>query len=306
VDLSKARDAAFERALLMALRGKSELYLFHTRSPWPMSRLGIGEDLERKKRAAERSHLRSLVRSAKEAGVPVRVVSAEGEPARAIAAHAHLVKADLIVISRDFGLSHSWRTPRVAATVGRSAPVPVLIVPSRKTPPHSDEVLFKKVVVAVDFTVASVVALRVASDVVARGNGEGTAVHAVSYASPMVFSGGEVSGVIDDLRGHVAQAEARLRGAIQAGATRPVTPRVVADAPGQAILDVAAEVDADLVVMGVTRRNRFNELFLGSTFRTVVRHSLRPILAVPVAAGAHRWAGTLPAHILSEASLRAA
>ena len=122
----------------------------------------------------------------------------------------------------------------------------------------------------------------------------------------MVFSGSEASGVAADLRGQLAQTETRLRGAVQAGANRLVEPRVVAGAPGQAILDVAAEVDADLVVMGVSRRNRFDELFFGSTFRKVVRRSLRPILAVPVAAGASRWAGTSPAHLVSEGYLEVA
>jgi nucleotide-binding universal stress UspA family protein len=105
--------------------------------------------------------------------------------------------------------------------------------------------------------------------------------------------------VIDDLRSRLAQARTRLRGAIPAAASRLVKPRVVAGAADQAILDVAAEVDADLVIMGVSRRNRFDELFFGSTFRRVVRRSLRPILAVPVAAGTYRWAGEHPAHAVS-------
>ena len=306
VDLSEPRDAAFDLALLMARRWSSELYLFHTRSPRPVSRFAIGEGLDLERREMERSHSRALVRSANEEGVPAQIVSAEGDPARAMAAHAHLVMADLIVVGRDFGSSRLWRTSRVAATVGRSAPVPVLIVPSRKAAPSSDGMPFTKVVVAVDFTVASVVALRVATDVIAQGNGRGKAVHALSYASPMVFSGSEVSSVSDELRGQLAQAEARLHGAIQAGTSRLVEPRVVAGAAGQAILDVATDVDADLVVMGVSRRNRFDELFFGSTFRRVVRRSLRPILAVPVAAGASRWAGASPAHAVSEGDLRAA
>ena len=306
VDLSERRDSAFDRALLLARRWSSELYLFHTRAPWFVSRFGIGEGVELERREAERSHLKALVRSASEEGVPVQVVSAEDDSARAIVAHAHLVMADLIVVARDFSSSRMWGTPRVAATVGRSAPVPVLIVPSREVAPYSHGMPFKTVVVAVDFTVASVVALRVATDVIAHDNGRGTAVHALSYASPMVFSGSEASGVAADLRGQLAHAETRLRGAVQAGASRLLEPRVVAGAPGQAILDVAAEVDADLVVMGVSRRNRFDELFFGSTFRRVVRRSLRPILAVPVAAGASRWAGTSPAHIVSEGYLRAA
>jgi len=214
--------------------------------------------------------------------------------------------ADLIVVARDFGSSGIWRTARVAAAVGRSAPVPVLIVPSRKGAPHRRGTPFKKVVVAVDFTVASAVALRVATDVITHGDGRGTVVHALPYAAPLVFSGSEAAGLIDGLKGQLAQAETRLRGAIPVAASHRLKPQLVTGVPGQAILDVAAEADADLVVMGVSRRSRFDELFFGSTFRSVVRRSLRPILAVPVAAGAYLWAGETPAHVVSEGHLRAA
>ena len=307
VELSESRDAAFDRALLLARGWNGELYLLHVRPPRPVSRFAItGEDLELERSEAEQSHLRALVRSAKNDGVQLQVISTEGDPAAAIAAYAHLVVADLIVVGRDFGSSRLWRSPRVAATVGRSAPVPVLIVPSRKAAPPSPVTPFKKVVVAVDFTVASAVALRVATDVIEQGNGRGTVVHALPYASPMAFSGSEAFLVIDDLRGQTAQAEARLRGTIPAAASHLVTPRVIGGAAGQAILDVAADVDADLVVMGIPRRNRLDELFFGSTFRRVVHRSLRPILAIPVAAGAYRWAGEPPADVIHEGHLRAA
>ncbi len=304
VDLSDPRGAAFERALLLARGWNAELYLLHMRPPQPAARLAItGESLELERRESGRSHMKALARSANDQGVQVQIISAHGDPARAIAAHAHLVMADLVVVERDFGSSRMWRTPRVAAAVSRSAPVPVLIVPSRKTTPHSPVTPFKEMVVAVDFTVTSAVALRVATDVIAQGDARGTVVHALSYGSPMVFSSSEAASV---MRGQLAQAETRLRGAIPAGAGYRVTSRVVAGAAAQAILDVAADVDADLVVMGVSRRNRFDELFFGSTFRRVVRRSLRPILAVPVGAGAYRWAGAPPAHGISERYRRAA
>ena len=47
--------------------------------------------------------------------------------------------------------------------------------------------------------------------------------------------GNEAAGIFDDLRGQLAQAETRLRGAIPAGASHRVTPRVVSGAAGQAI-----------------------------------------------------------------------
>lgn len=308
VDLSEFRDAAFDRALLLARGWNAELYLLHIRPPRPVSRFATaGEDLELKRSDGEQAQLRALVRWAKDEGVQVRVLAVQGDgAARAIAAHAHLVMADLIVLPRDFGSSRVWRTPSVAATVARSAPVPVLIVPSQKAAPHNAARPFKEIVVAMDFTVASAVALQVATDLIEQSDGRGTVVHALSYASPMVFSGSEAAGVIDDLRGQTAQAEARLRGAIPAAASHRVKPRVIGGSAGQAVLDVAAEVDADLVVMGVPRRHRLGELFFGSTFRKVVGRSLRPVLAIPVAAGAYRWAGESPAQILNEGYMRAA
>jgi nucleotide-binding universal stress UspA family protein len=307
VDLSEPRDAAFDRALLLARGWNAGLSLLHARRLRPVARFAItGEDLEVDNSQVERSQVTGLVRSAKNAGVQMQVISAQGDPAFAIAAYAHLVAADLIVVGRDFGSSRLWRSPRVAAAVGRSAPVPVLIVPSRSAAPAGSAMPFKKVVVALDFTVASAVALRVATDVVEQGDGRGTVVHALPYASPMVFSGGEASGAIGDLKGRLDQAQTRLRGAIPAGAGHRLTPRVVSGAAGQAILDAAADVDADLVVMGVPRRNKLDELLFGSTFQTVVRRSLRPVLAVPVAAGAYRWAGQAPAGAVRHGDLRAA
>jgi nucleotide-binding universal stress UspA family protein len=300
VDLAASRDVAFDRALLLARGRNAELCLLHMHSARRVSRFGVvGDHFELERAHSERSRLRTLLRSAEEEGVQVRVISAEGDAARAITAHAHLVMAELIVIARDFGSSPLWRTTRVATTVGRSAHVPVLIVPSRRDAFVSKGTPFTKVVVAVDFTVASAVALRVATDFIMQGDGHGTLVHVVPYASPMVFSGSEAFGVIDDLRDQLAAAEQRLRRTIPAAAIPRVKPRVLAGVAGQGILDVAAEVDADLVVMGVPKRDRFDELIFGSTFRKAVRRSLRPILAVPVTAGAYPWKGDPSAYAVS-------
>ena len=302
VDPSKTRDTAFDQALGLARGWNAELYLIHTRPPRPVSRFaGSGGDLELERSEGERSQLGALVRSAQDQDVQVQVVTAQGnDPARAIAAHAHLVPADLIVMSRDFGSSRVWRRSRVAAAAGRAAPVPVLIVPPQKPAPYRGGTPFKRIVVAVDFTVASAVALRVAADLIAQNGGQGTAVHALSHASPMALSGGEALGVIEDWRHRTLRGEARLRRAIPAVASHLVMPRVVAGDAGQAILDVAAEMYADLVVMGVPSRNRLGEVLFGSTFRKVVSRSVRPILAIPVAAGAHPWAGNAPALSLND------
>ena len=308
VDVEEVRNTAFERAIALARRWSAELFVLHVSSPRPGSRFPLsGEDVEVDRIDAERSRLRALVRSSKDAGVQLQVITARADdPARAIAAHAHLVTADLIVVPRDLGSSRVWPTARIAGTVARSAPVPVLIVPPHKGAPERSGSLFKTVVVGVDFTVASAMALRVATDLLEHEGGQGTIVHALGMGSALAFSGGEAFGAVDDLHDERAEAEARLAGAIPKNARHCVQPRVLSGSPGQAILDVAAEVDADLVVMGVSRRTRIGELLFGSTFRQVTRRSLRPILAIPVAAGEYRWAGEAFDRSTTEEYLRAA
>ncbi|HXF82379.1 MAG TPA: universal stress protein [bacterium] len=51
-------------------------------------------------------------------------------------------------------------------------------------------------------------------------------------------------------------------------------------APRSAILDVAAEVDADLIVMGTHGRTGLTHVFFGSVAEHVVRHSRVPVLTV--------------------------
>lgn len=51
--------------------------------------------------------------------------------------------------------------------------------------------------------------------------------------------------------------------------------------PRQEILDVAAEWDADLIIMGTHGRTGFDHFLSGSVSESVVRRSLCPVLVVP-------------------------
>lgn len=69
----------------------------------------------------------------------------------------------------------------------------------------------------------------------------------------------------------MAAATARLPGA---------RPLIREGAPRAVILDVAAEVDADLVVMGTHGRSGLAHVVFGSVAEHVVRHSRVPVLTV--------------------------
>jgi len=68
-----------------------------------------------------------------------------------------------------------------------------------------------------------------------------------------------------------------------------VDARVPTGDPRRAILRVASEIKADLIVMGVPPRSRFDEVLFGSTLRSVLRRTKIPVLVLPVLAGAYKW-----------------
>jgi nucleotide-binding universal stress UspA family protein len=57
--------------------------------------------------------------------------------------------------------------------------------------------------------------------------------------------------------------------------------RVVSGTPAEQIARVSREIDADLIVMGVTARGAIGRRLLGSTAVRVMRSAGRPLLAVP-------------------------
>jgi nucleotide-binding universal stress UspA family protein len=70
-----------------------------------------------------------------------------------------------------------------------------------------------------------------------------------------------------------------------AGTPRRLHSRVVTGDPAAAISRVAAEVDADLLLIGATSRGAIGRLVFGLTAARVIRTAGRPVLAIPQLAG---------------------
>jgi nucleotide-binding universal stress UspA family protein len=121
IDLEKASDRAFDRALHLAIVSAARLYILHaTPKNVPFSW-----------RANERlQYLATLRERAEAAGVWVRVEEQHGDPARVIILHANARRADLVVLGSN--RRQGWRRIRegsVAERVLRRAAWPVLLVP---------------------------------------------------------------------------------------------------------------------------------------------------------------------------------
>jgi universal stress protein A len=121
IDLEKASERAFDRALSLAIIGHAKLFIFHaTPAKVPFSW-----------RARERlEYLTELRKRAEAAGVKVRVEEQHGDPADLIVLHANARKVDIVILGSN--RRRGWRRLRegsVAERVLRRAEWPVLIVP---------------------------------------------------------------------------------------------------------------------------------------------------------------------------------
>jgi nucleotide-binding universal stress UspA family protein len=121
IDLEKASERAFDRALNLAIVSGAKLHLLHaTPGNRPFSW-----------RATERfRYLTELRERAEAAGVKVRVEGQHGDPAGLIVLHANARKVDLVVLGSN--RRRGWNRVRqgsVSERVLRRAAWPVLIVP---------------------------------------------------------------------------------------------------------------------------------------------------------------------------------
>ena len=288
VDFAPEMEATVAAAFSVAQHCGADVHVLAVRPQRRPSRLGDDPDIRLGNEVTrDWSRLEPSLRTAESGGLHVRTIAYRGNPVETIAAYAQLKKARLLVVGKHYG-SRRWpRTTSFVSTLTRSAPGPVLVLPSERKSVARVAVSFHHVVSAIDFTVASAVALRAVLDLIQHSGARLTVVHASNDAQRMAFSGAEAGRAARILRDRAAQAAARLRAKIPADVR--VDARVTTSDPHRAILDVASEVDADLIVMGVPARSRLDEVLFGSTLRRVLRGTKIPVLVLPVPAGAYPW-----------------
>jgi nucleotide-binding universal stress UspA family protein len=214
-------------------------------------------------------------------GVRTSLSISNGPVAEAIVDRAIAREADLMVISthQRIGLSRVL-AGSVTEHVMDAAPCPILVVPGGRPAAVAAKVVFKTILCAVDYSAASLEALRYALELSRQADGRVTVLHVLEFTDPDEPTDADLRTVWHQL---TDAARDRLRALVaHESRTWCEVDEVVAPAAQRAsseILRRTSESGFDLVVMGRpgTRRPSLR----GSNARRVVRASQCPVLVVP-------------------------
>ena len=139
----------------------------------------------------------------------------------------------------------------------------------------------------VDFSEVSAHALRYARMLADCGQAEVVAAHATWFEAPPYFTESRIAELQTEFRESMSEAQRSLRAFVKAtlgiGAATVET-RVTEALPADGIRQMAADVQAGLIVMGTHGRSGLNRWMLGSVAERVLRESAVPVLTVRGAA----------------------
>ena len=220
-------------------------------------------------------------------GLEVEPVIVEGEPAHEIAAAVSDYDIDLVTVVTHGrrGLARAlWGS--TAEEIIAEAPCPVLTI----RPPqhdfvehrgHQTEIRLNRILLATNFRPSSIAATHLARELAAATNAELHALYVIGdyfeQISVMFPEGGHSA--LSRMR---AEVKDRMQTFAGEGDGRVLT-HIAEGRPYAEIVRLAAETDADLIVIGTTVHA---SLFggapsLGSEIERVVRHAPCPVLCVP-------------------------
>jgi nucleotide-binding universal stress UspA family protein len=228
----------------------------------------------------------ATAREAAGAPAPFEVAIAEGDPARSILSEAERLPADLLVMGTH-GTSGFKRfiLGSVTEKVLRQAPAPVLTVPP-SAGTHAN-LPFRRVLCGVDFSACSLSALEYARSLAAESDASLLVVHALEWPwdEPPAPAFDELPAVEQAAlrafrRRREQEASERLAAVAGVGDGCQILARVVHGKAYAAVLRVAADEHADLIVLGIGGRGGADRALFGSTTNHVVRRATCPVLTI--------------------------
>jgi nucleotide-binding universal stress UspA family protein len=291
VDFSDFSRRALDQALSVARSHGSTVTVLHVIAPAPAavaSNYYFGAEtpppllLSMMDRETATRELERLVNTESIPGVKVETLVAESfEVHREILAQAARLHPNLLVLGTH-GRSGFERLflGSTAEKVLRKASCPVMTVPPNAPDAMvSGPVPFRQIVCGIDFSRSSRAALDYAM-ALAREDRAALAVVHVIDTHPMYVDFAPPAAI--DLHAWTEQASAGLHELVpqKVRATCNVTEVVREGKPYREILEMARELDADLIVLGVHGRGAADLLFFGSTTHHVVREGHCAVLTL--------------------------
>jgi len=291
-DFTPHARAALKYAAAFARSGRGRVVLFSVQSAKVPANLltlpeRIFEEQDKRWLVQVRSEVRELLADPLFDGIEVDPVIVEGEPAPEIARAVREYDIDLVTVVTHGrkGLSRAlWGS--TAEEIIAEAPCPVLTI----RPPQHDfvehrgshtEVRLNRVLLSTNFRPSSAAATLVATQLANQTGAELHVVYVIGdyieQISVMFPEGGLTA--LTRLRSYVQERMSQLA---RGDGARAVT-HIVEGRPYEEIVRLAAEKDADLIVIGT---NVHASLFggtpvLGSEIERVVRNAPCPVLCVP-------------------------
>jgi len=265
-DFSPLGNAAVERAIMLAARVKAELHVVHA---FPKlgtlnALLATGDSLHGQLRVGAQEHLEDLVRQAGSGAATINAEVLEGSAAEVISRAAGDLSPDLIAIGAHAkGAVQQFFLGGTASRILMRAGCPVLVV---RQPTQAD---YARVLAAVDLEPDST---RVIENALAMSHhGRITVAHA--YQSPF-DSTLHYSAISAEYLERLAESEAKKALSRMAELIAPheltgasLQTRVTRGHPNPILLDLAAEINADLIVALRHKGSRVEETIMGSIAR---------------------------------------
>ena len=241
------------------------------------------EDSKIAKRA--RVRLTTLARRESKGNVNLTPILRTGNSFYGIITTARERAADLIVIATH-GYTGAKRVLLGGTTerVVRHAPCPVLSVPVRKIPRRSDKMPrleLKKILVPIDFSKISHIALPWAELLAAEFNAELTLLHVVEKFPIDYLLGRELMN--EAITPLMKQSEAELQQMAEKLTTLTGLKASALVRDGKPFIEIcgaARRLGADLIALTTRGHTGLKNVWLGSTAERVVRHAPCPVLVV--------------------------
>jgi nucleotide-binding universal stress UspA family protein len=275
LDSSSLAELALAPAYRLAQTARGEILLVHVLPPdfglAPGEMTGYGvlrlEMTGERGRQAAQSYLEN-VQAAKPAGVTVRNIIAEGDPAETIVDTAATERADLIAMSsHGYSGLMRWMLGSVTERVLQDAPCPVLV--SRGDGP------IRKILIPLDGSELSERAIAPGHECARRLGADVVLLHAVERADGA--TGGQAATFAvqpggDKLSASSTRVEDFLREAAAGIAASGVSVQteIITGAPASCIVDFAAQNHVDLIVMSTHGRKGLQRWRYGSVTEKVL------------------------------------